>query len=65
MFDMWLLHYRGIANLSYVAHAYVLVTYDIIILILCDIMWLLLKKRFIDILMIIMIILHMDDNILL
>ena len=29
MFDMWLLHYRGIANLSYVAHAYVLVTYVI------------------------------------
>ena len=40
MFDMQLLHYRGIANLSYVVHAYVLVTYDIIILILCDIIWL-------------------------
>ena len=40
MFDMQLLHNRGIANLSYVDHTYVLVTYDIIILILCDIMWL-------------------------
>ena len=40
MFDMRLLHYRGIANLSYVAHVYVLVTYDIDILILCEIMWL-------------------------
>ena len=43
MFDMQLLHYMGIANLSYVDHAYVPVTYDIIILILCDIMWLLLN----------------------
>ena len=40
MFDMQLLDYRGIANLPYVVHAYVLVTYDIDILILCDIMWL-------------------------
>ena len=40
MFDMWLLQAKGIANLSYVVHAYVLVMYDIIILILCDIMWL-------------------------
>ena len=40
MFDLQLLHYRGIANLPYVVHAYVLVTYDIDILILCDIMWL-------------------------
>ena len=40
MFDMLLLHYRGIANLPYVVHAYVLVTCDIDILILCDIMWL-------------------------
>ena len=29
MFHMQLLHYRGIANLPYVVHAYVLVTYDI------------------------------------
>ena len=35
MFDMQLLQAKGIANLSYVAHAYVLVTYDIII----NIMW--------------------------
>ena len=42
MFDMQLLQAKGIANLSYVANAYVLVTYDIIISILCDIMWLLL-----------------------
>ena len=40
MFHMQLLHAKGIANLSYVAHVYVLVTYDIDILILCDIMWL-------------------------
>ena len=35
MFDMQLLHYRGIANLSYVVHAYVLVTYVIVINIMC------------------------------
>ena len=40
MFDKQLLLAKGIANLSYVVHAYVLVTYDIIILISCDIMWL-------------------------
>ena len=40
MFDMQLLQAKGIASLPYVAHAYVLVTYDIDILILCDIMWL-------------------------
>ena len=50
LFHMQLLHYRGIANLPYVVHAYVLVTYDIDILILCDIMWLLLNiMRFNDI----------------
>ena len=38
VFDMQLLHAKGLANLPYVAHAYVLVTYDIDILILCDIM---------------------------
>ena len=43
LFHMQLLHYRGIANLPYVVHAYVLVTYDIDVLILCDIMWLLLN----------------------
>ena len=40
MYDMGLLHYRGIANLPYVAHAHVLMTCDINIVILCDIMWL-------------------------
>ena len=50
LFHMQLLHAMGIANLSYVAHAYVQVTYDINILILCDIMWLCLNiMRFIDI----------------
>ena len=39
MFDMQLLHYRGIANLPYVAHAHILVTCDIDIVI-CDIQWL-------------------------
>ena len=50
MFHMQLLHAKGIANLSYVVHAYVLVTHDIDILILCDIMWLCLNiMRFIAI----------------
>ena len=40
MFHMQLLHAKGIANLSYVVHAYVLVTYDMNILTLWDIMWL-------------------------
>ena len=40
MFDMWLLHAKGIANLPYVVHAHVLVTCDIDIVILCDIKWL-------------------------
>ena len=39
MFHMWLLHAKWIANFSYIVHAYVLVTYDMDILILCDIMW--------------------------
>ena len=38
MYDMQLLHYRGIANLAYAMHAHVLVTCDIDIVILCDIM---------------------------
>ena len=29
MFDMWLLQAKGIANLPYIVHAYVLVTYVI------------------------------------
>ena len=50
LFHMQLLHAKGIASLSYVAHAYVLVTYDIDTLILCDIMWLCLNiMRFIAI----------------
>ena len=40
LFYIQLLHAKGIANLSYVVHAYLLVTYDIDILILCDIVWL-------------------------
>ena len=40
MLHMQLLHAKGIANLLYVVHAYVLVTYAIDIFILCDIMWL-------------------------
>ena len=40
MFDMWLLHAKGIAILPYVVHAHVLVTCDIDIVILCDIKWL-------------------------
>ena len=43
MFHMQLMHYGGMANLPYVVYAYVLVKYDIGILILCDIMWLLLN----------------------
>ena len=43
MYDMWLLCYRGIANLPYVMHAHVIVTCDIGIVILCDIKWLLLN----------------------
>ena len=43
MYDMQLLCYRRIANLPDVAHAHVIVTCDIDIIILCDIMWLLLN----------------------
>ena len=43
MYDMQLLCCKGIANLPYVAHAHVMVTCDIDIIILCDIMWLLLN----------------------
>ena len=50
MFHMQLLDARRIANLPYVVHAYVLVTYDIDILLLYDIMWLCLNiMRFIAI----------------
>ena len=50
MFHMQLLHAKGIANLSYVVHAYVLVTYDMNILTLCDIIWLCLNiMRFVAI----------------
>ena len=49
MFHMQLMHAKGIANLSYVVHAYVLVTYYMNILTLCDIMWLYLNMRFIAI----------------
>ena len=40
MYDMWLMCNRGIANLPNVVHAHVIVTCDIDIVILCDIMWL-------------------------
>ena len=43
MYDMQLWCYRGIANLPYVVHAHVIVTFDIDIVTLCDIMWLLLN----------------------
>ena len=40
MYDMQLLHYRGIANLPYGVHVHVLVTCDNDIVILYGIMWL-------------------------